>query len=98
MDRKYAEDFDKGLHRLIDRVNARAGAECMSARYEGKRRWSVLGTYSAEWLQFELIDGKRFWITRVFKNRSIVCEMRRGVRSLEADINMAIRRVCLSKA
>lgn len=87
---KYVVDFDAGLTRLVRRINAMFGFGYASVKYEGSRRWSVMGTARAEWLEFEVLDGRAFRITKQLSGKSLRCGLRRGCRNIDVDIHNAI--------
>jgi hypothetical protein len=85
-----AQRFDAALHRAVVLINR--GADRVTLRYEGDRRWSMMGSVCLEWLEFEYLGPRQFKVTRLLRDASAVnCSFRNRGANMEEDIWNACR-------
>ena len=84
--------FDEALLLMVHVINKRMGPEYMSLCYEGDKRWSVMGSLRAEWLEFEYISAKHFKVTKLLRgSSSVICSFRHHGADMEGDIRNAFK-------
>lgn len=84
--------FDDALHRTVLLINKRLGPSYMTLCYEGDRRWSMMGSTCAEWLEFEYVSAKHFKVTKLLRgSSSVICSFRNGGADMDSDIRNAFK-------
>jgi hypothetical protein len=84
--------FDEALLRTVNVINKRVGLEYMSLCYEGNRRWSMMGSVRAEWMEFEYVSAKHFKVTKFLRgSSSVICSFRHHGADMEGDIRNAFK-------
>jgi len=84
--------FDETLHKTVFIFNKRLGQGYMTLCYEGERRWTMMGSMGAEWLEFEYLNAKQFKVSKLLRERSyIICSFRNGGNDMESDIRNAFK-------
>lgn len=82
--------FDAALHQAVYVLNRHS--DTVTLRYEGDRRWSMMGGVRLDWLEFEYLSCRHFKVTRLLRDASAVnCSFRNGGANMEEDIWNAFR-------
>jgi hypothetical protein len=82
--------FDAALHQTVLHINRRMGMDYMTLRFEGNRRWSMMGSQRPYWFEFEYVSVKHFKVTRLLCDPSaVICSFRKGGVDMERDIHNA---------
>jgi hypothetical protein len=93
-------NFDVCMQEAARQINSRMGYTYVTVRFEGKRRWSLMGSKNSDYMEFQITGGpkshtKSLKVTKHLLGASCVqCAIRGdSVEGLMVDLKRAMRTI-----